>query len=106
MECQSGKSVNRTMKILSKKDLSSNGLNVKESLDQLNSSISQVKGLLAILLSKHQSASTNVYPRLVTDQEHSRILLQEAMGEIWISDQTIQLLKMRLEKKFFGICLR
>ena len=93
----------KTPKTLNKKRQSKSGLSVKAELQNLNTSISLTKGLLAILLSKQQSRSTKKSQTM--DPANLRILLQDAMDEIWNADQSLMKLQLVLEKKYMGICL-
>lgn len=80
-----GESANKTKKILTKKRLFKNGLSVKDELNNLNTSISLAKGLLAILSTHDQSVWIKKC-QTAKAQEHTRILLQEVMEEIWNAD--------------------
>lgn len=86
-----------------KKSSSSNG-SVKQELEKLNSSISIAKGLLATLSTNDPSAWTSKC-QTSRDLEHTRILLQEVMDEIWNADSTLQSLRSILAKRYAGICL-
>ena len=75
-------------KTMSKKSKSKNGLSVKESLEQLNASISIAKGLHAILYSKLLSASISKSV-LKMEVGHLRILSEDLLNEIWKSESIV-----------------
>lgn len=94
----------KTKKTSNKRNSSKTGLSVRESLEQLTSHISLAKGLLATLSTQDPSAWTRKCSTRA-DQEHTRILLQEVMDEIWNADSTALNLNQALKKKYHGICL-
>lgn len=94
----------KTSTILRKSNSSKSGLSVREELQSLNSSISLVKGLLATLSTNDPPGWTSKCQTKLA-QEHTRILLQEVMDEIWNADSTLQKLRSVLAKRYAGICL-
>jgi hypothetical protein len=82
----SSASRSRTSKTSSKKRSSLSGLSVKESLEQLNSSISLAKGLHAILYSK---LLVSISPLVKVKAEHLQILSQDLMDEIWNAEAIV-----------------
>ncbi len=98
------KSVTKTKKTLSKNNSSNNGLSNKELLEQLSLNISLAKGLLATLSTNDPSVWTEKC-QTTTAREHSRILLQEVMDEIWSAESTLSILSEKLKKSYMGICL-
>ncbi len=77
----------KTKRTSSKKSSLSDG-SVRAELERLNTSISLAKGLLATLSTSDQSAWMRKCTRKVA-REHTRILLQEVMDEIWNADETL-----------------
>lgn len=96
--------VPKTTRTSSKKNSSKNGLSVKADLDNLNTTISIVKGMHAILSSKLQSLSIK---RSVTKSmaQDLGILSREVMVEIWNAEAILLRLSERLKKSYMGICL-
>lgn len=70
-------------------------------MDRLNTSISIAKGMLATLSLEQQSLWIKKYQR--TDQEHLRILLLEAMEEIWKADTSLTNLQKILSTNSQGL---
>lgn len=94
----SGELTMKTKRILSKRSESKNG-SIKAELENLISSISLAKGLLATLSTNDPSAWTRKC-QTSTAREHTRILLQEVMEEIWKADHAQWSLSQELQKNF------
>jgi len=94
----------RTLKTMTKRNESKNGLNAKDELNKLITSISIAKGTYAIVLSELKSDSIKEY-RMKVNLEHLRILSQEVMDEIWNAELAATNLNQILKKKHQGICL-
>ncbi len=77
----------KTLKTLNKKKKLKPGLNVKEELMILDSSISIARGMLATLSLGHKSDWMRKYTK--TEPEHLRILLQDVMEEIWKAQEAV-----------------
>lgn len=85
-------------KTLNKKCSSSNGSRAKGSMENLSLSISLAKGLLATLSTNDPSVWTKKC-QTKRAREHTRILLQEVMDEIWNADLAFSKLISQLNKK-------
>lgn len=94
--------MSKTKRTSSKKKQSEIG-SVKVELANLDTSISIAKGMLATLSLRHPSAWIRKLEKM--EPEHLRILLQEAMDEIWHAESAMTSLRQILEKKYQGICL-
>lgn len=82
---------------MNKNCLSKNGSNVEGNLLNLVTSISIARGVLATLSLADKEAFSKKLAR--TQPEHLRILLSEAMEEIWSADSMVQSLMENLQVK-------
>lgn len=89
----------KTSKTSSKKSSSKIGSQDEAELLRLNSSISLAKGLLATLSTNDRSAWMRKCETKAA-REHTRILLQEAMDEIWNADSILLSLSQKLRVNF------
>ena len=76
----------KTLKTSNKKSEFNNGLSVKESLNQLTSSISIAKGVHAILYSKLRDSTARTAKM---EPEHLQILSKDLMDEIWNAEAIV-----------------
>ena len=91
------KHASKMLRTSSKKSLFKNG-SIKLELEKLNLNISLAKGLLATLSTNDPSVWTRKC-RTKRAQEHSRILLQEVMDEIWNAEESLTNLSQKLLRK-------
>jgi len=87
-------SATRTKKTSSKSSSLKSGLSKREIMQNLNSSISLAKGLLATL-STNDPYSWTLKCETSQAREHTRMLLQEVMEEIWNADQSLSRLQSK-----------
>lgn len=92
----------KTRRTSNKNSSSRNGSNPKDDLSILNSSISIAKGMLATLSTNDPSAWTRKCQTKMA-REHTRILLQEVMEEIWRADEVLANLMSQQPKRSLNL---